>query len=344
MLPPAGIFPQPVAGLHQRRDHRRDLPGIDQVVEHHRQVGIGDEVVAVVDHHQRIGPLRIVPRRQVDPHVAHLAEGAALDLQSPRSAPPAPRAAGSTPAARSRACRATEFSPNGSPARAGLSGSTISASCPCRPTASLYSNRPPSSTGSRSSQRSVPASRTNGSRLPPPWIQRTRCTCVRLAPPGEGQHPRLRQRKLPLVEEGVDRLAVRPARRRASPGPDAGPDPRARASSAHSYSSHRSTSCSCGPRLRACPRSACHIGTRAPDTTRLKVVLHFPPMRRSAPTASRRLRRQASERPRLSQALTPARSRCAPSVGTELGAHRAYHGAAAHAVRHRSPSHALQSG
>ena len=141
MPPAAGIFAEPVAGLHQRRDHRRDVARVDQVVEQHRQVGIGDEVVAVVDDDERIGPLRVVAGRQVDPHPAGLAEGAALDRDL--LDPPGGRAARQAPLRPLVAeGAATEFSPNGSPARAGFSGSRIRSSWPLRPIAELVLETP----------------------------------------------------------------------------------------------------------------------------------------------------------------------------------------------------------
>ena len=101
--PAPRIFAEPVPRLHQRHDHRRDRALVDQVVEHHRQVGVGDVVVAVVHDDQRIGPRprRALPAGRPAPRASRRRPRSRP--RSPRSVPPARRAAGSTPAARSRA-------------------------------------------------------------------------------------------------------------------------------------------------------------------------------------------------------------------------------------------------
>ncbi len=87
MAAAARVFAGAVARLHQGGHHRRDVAGVDQVVERDRQVGIGHEVVAVMDDHERAGGLGGIARRQIDPLGADLVEDPALDpdrLDAPR--------------------------------------------------------------------------------------------------------------------------------------------------------------------------------------------------------------------------------------------------------------------
>ena len=224
--PAAGVFAQPVAGLHQRRDHRRDLARVDQVVEHHRQVGVGDEVVAVVDDDQRIGagpgrgrpagrPARRGSRRRRALSTCELLDAAGR--RAARQAPLRPLVAEGA---------ATEFSPNGSPARAGFSGSTIQllAAVRGRPRACTRSGRRPRPAAAAARGR-CRRSRTNGRRSAPPWIQRTRCTW--------SASPRQAKVSVPGSASGNSCSARKPrraspsaaGRRPASPAPGCRPRP-----------------------------------------------------------------------------------------------------------------------
>ena len=56
-----------------------NIAGVDQVVEHGREVGEIHEIVAVVDDEQRIPAIGRVAGRQIDAHLAGLAERRAVD-------------------------------------------------------------------------------------------------------------------------------------------------------------------------------------------------------------------------------------------------------------------------
>ena len=80
MLAPAGIFAHPVAGLDQRRYNGWNVARVDQVVERDREIGVGDEILAVMDDDQGIGPSRRIAGGQIDLLLAALSKRRALDL------------------------------------------------------------------------------------------------------------------------------------------------------------------------------------------------------------------------------------------------------------------------
>ena len=80
MPAPAGIFAHPVAGLDQRRHNRWNVARVDQVVERDGEIGVGDEILAIMDDNQGIGPSRRIACGQIDPLLAALSKCRALDL------------------------------------------------------------------------------------------------------------------------------------------------------------------------------------------------------------------------------------------------------------------------
>ena len=80
MPAPAGIFAHPVAGLDQRRHNRWNVARVDQVVEGDGEIGVGDEILAIMDDDQGIGPSRRIAGGQIDPLLAALSKRRALDL------------------------------------------------------------------------------------------------------------------------------------------------------------------------------------------------------------------------------------------------------------------------
>ena len=70
----ASVLLEAVRRLRQRRDQRRNLEPVDQVVEHRLQVCVAQVVVAVVDDQQRIAPVAAEAGRHIDGDVAIVAE------------------------------------------------------------------------------------------------------------------------------------------------------------------------------------------------------------------------------------------------------------------------------
>ena len=157
---------------------------------------------------------------------------------------------------------------------------------------SLYSNRPPSSTGSRSSHRSVAAEPRERQPVAAAMDPAHQMHMLGLAAPGEGQHPRLRQRKRLPGQEGLDGLAVRPPDRQRLQRRMPAQALERRPMRLHVHTRPTAQPLA-GPASRRAHAPACHIGTAGARCTRLEVVLRIPPTARPRASLATRARLRA---------------------------------------------------